>query len=55
MSIFGNKLLKKFGIVKKVEGKKLSNGLSFGETLNMLKVEAHKKKPAGVINVQEYF
>ena len=34
MSMFGNKLLKKFGVVKKVEGKRLSSGLTFGETLN---------------------
>jgi hypothetical protein len=55
MSMFGNRLLKKFGVGKKIDAKKLSNGLSFGETLNLLKVEAHKQKPAGVINSSEYF
>jgi hypothetical protein len=39
--MFGNRLLKKFGVAKKIDAKKLSNGLTFGETLNQLKVEAH--------------
>ena len=42
-TVFGSRLLKKFGMQSvKVEGRKLSNGRSFGETLSMLKVESHK-------------